>query len=180
METDLNGQRGNIQHRHLYSFFLINIYLFYLAVLGLSCSMRYLELWHKESSSLTRAGIAPALEGWSLSHHTTTREVLLCAFLSCQPFNLFNTLVSTPKLLASFVPQDFRKIEFKHSRCIFQSMCVSYFILVLTHPNLPLLLFSLLLLLSFIANNYIDFTMDLNQFPCFFILLLSYGSTFLY
>ena len=161
-------------------FFLISIYLFYLAVLGLSCSIRYFELWHEESSSLTRAGMAPALEGWSLSHRTTTWDVPLCAFLSCQPFNLFNTRVSTLKLLASFVPQAFRKTEFRHSHCIFQSMCVSYFTLVLTNPNLPLLLFSLLLLLLFIANNYIDFTMDLNQFPCFFILLLSYGSTFLY
>ena len=172
--------KGEIFSIGIYILFLINIYLFYLAVLGLSCSMRYLELCHEESRSLTRAGIAPTLEGWSLSHHTTTREVPLCAFLSCQPFNLFNTSVSTLKLLASFVPQDFRKIEFKHPRCIFQSMCVSYLTLVLTHPNLPLLLFSLLLLFLFIANNYIDFTMDLNQFPCFFILLLSYGSTFLY
>lgn len=92
--------------------------------------------------------------------------------------NLFNTSVSTLKLRAGFAPQAFRKIKFKYSHSTFHSMYVSYFTLVLTPPRLPLLLLSPLLL--FIVNIYLDFTVDLNQFLCFFIPLLPYGSSFLY
>lgn len=129
VQTDLNGQRENIQHRHLYSFFFITfIYFIWLAVLGLSCSIRYLELWHEESSFLTRAGMAPALEVWSLSHRTTTREVPLCAFLSCQPFNLFNTSVSTLKLpLALFLKPSERLNS--NTPVASSSLCVSHILL---------------------------------------------------
>ena len=71
---------GNSQNSKFYVMYTLKniLFIYYLAVLGLSCSMQT-QLWHAGSSSLIRNGThAPALGALTLSHGPWGKSHVMC------------------------------------------------------------------------------------------------------